>query len=244
MIDGTSAKQLNLSNITEVVSSSITSMGWKRYSAGESSEINYNDRFDLYIRRRKLSDLVSSNDDILKKSSNVLKITSNENASKINASENFLPVVSNAPMGNPQKDMTPSPILPITKGSEKLPVLSGFSNYPSLAAARTESPALVIAFDSEWYYLVVDGQTCRNILSWQFSLIDGEDLVEYVFIICVSCHLYKRLALKVTRFVVFCKYLYAFRHFCKILILKVTKFGILYNNFSVSCHLYIRTNQK
>ena len=57
----------------------------------------------------------------------MLKITSNENASKINASENFLPVVSNTPMGNPQKDMTPSPILPITKGSENLPVLSGNS---------------------------------------------------------------------------------------------------------------------
>lgn len=50
MIDGTSAKQLNLSEITEVVSSSIATMGWKRYSAGESSKINYNYRFDLYIR--------------------------------------------------------------------------------------------------------------------------------------------------------------------------------------------------
>lgn len=89
MIDGTSAKQLNLSEITEVVSSSVTSMGWKRYSAGESSEINYNYRFDLYIRRRKLSDLVSQNDDILKKSSNVLQITSNENASKIRVSRHF-----------------------------------------------------------------------------------------------------------------------------------------------------------
>ena len=182
MIDGTSAKQLNLSEITEVVSSSITSMLWKRYSAGESSEINYNYRFDLYIRRRKLSDLMSKNDDILKKSSNVLEITNNKNPSKIKGSKELPGMVSNTPMGNPQKDLTPSPILPITRGSENLPVLSGFSNYPSLAAARTESPALVIAFDSEWYYMVNDGQTYRSILSWQFSLIDGEDLVEYVFI--------------------------------------------------------------
>ena len=58
MIDGTSAKKLDLSQITEVVSSSVTSNGWKRYSVGESSQINYNYRFDLYIRRRKLSDWV------------------------------------------------------------------------------------------------------------------------------------------------------------------------------------------
>lgn len=182
MIDGTSAKQLNLSEITEVVSSSVTSMGWKRYSVGESSEINYNYRFDLYIRRRKLSDLVSQNDDILKKSSNVLEITSSENTSKIKGFQALPGVVSKDPMGNPQKDLTPSPILPITRGSDNLPVLSSFSNYPSLAAARPDSPALVIAFDSEWYYMVDDGQTYRSILSWQFSLIDGEDLVEYVFI--------------------------------------------------------------
>ena len=165
MIDGTSAKQLNLSEITEVVSSSVTSMGWKRYSVGESSEINYNYRFDLYIRRRKLSDLVSQNDDILKKSSNVLEITSSEKISKIKGFQALPGVVSNAPMGNPQKDLTPSPILPITRGSENLPVLSSFSNYPSLAAARPDSPALVIAFDSEWYYMVDDAQPSRSILS-------------------------------------------------------------------------------
>lgn len=182
MIDGTSAKKLDLSQITEVVSSSVTSNGWKRYSVGESSQINYNYRFDLYIRKRKLSDWVSKNDDILRKSSNVLEITNRENTSKIQDFKTFPGVVSNAPMGIPQKTLTPSPLLPITRGSEKLPVLSGFSNYPSLEATRTDSPALVIAFDSEWYYIVDDGQTYRSILSWQFSLIDGENLIEYIFV--------------------------------------------------------------
>lgn len=182
MIDGTSAKQLNFSEITETVSSSVTSNGWKRYSAGESSEINYNYRFDLYIRKRKLADLVSQNDDILKISSNVLAITSSEKVSKIKGCKALSGMVSKASMGNPQKDLTPSPLVPITRGYENLPVLSSFSNYPSLAATRTDSPALVIAFDSEWYYMVDDSKTHRIILSWQFSLIDGEDLVEYVFI--------------------------------------------------------------
>ena len=182
MIDGTSAKQLNFSEVTAIVSSSVTSTGWKRYSVGQSSEIDYNYRFDLYQRRRKLSDLVSQNGDILKKSPNVLGITSSENTSKINGLEPLSSMVSKDPMGNPQKDLTPSPIIPITKGSENLPMLSSFSNYPSLASARTDSPALVIAFDSEWYYMVDNGHLSRNILSWQFSLIDGEYLVEYVFI--------------------------------------------------------------
>ena len=182
MIDGTSAKQLNLSEITEVVSSSVTPIGWKRCNVGKSSKIDYNYRFDLYIRRRKLSDLVSQNDDFLKKSSKVREITRGEKPSKIKGFKAIPGMVSNTPMGNPQKDLTPSPILPITRGSENLPALSGFSNYPSLVAARPDSPALVIAFDSEWCYMVDDGHTCRSILSWQFSLIDGEDLVEYVFI--------------------------------------------------------------
>ena len=182
MIDGTSAKKIDLSKITDVVSSSITSMGWKRHSVGETSNINYNYRFDLYIRKRKLSNLVSTKDDIFKISSNVLKLTGSEKPSEIKGFKPFSTMVSNAPMGNPQEDLTPSPILSITRGNENLPVLSSFSNYPSLAAARTEKPALVIAFDSEWYYMVDNGQTCRSILSWQFSLIDGEDLVEYVFI--------------------------------------------------------------
>lgn len=50
-------------------------------------------RTSLYLNRnyfrctrRKLSDLVSKNDDILKKSSNVLEITNSENASKITMS--------------------------------------------------------------------------------------------------------------------------------------------------------------
>ena len=182
MIDGTSAKQLNLSEITNIVSSSVTSTGWKRYSVGESSGIDYNYRFDLYQRRRKLSDLVSQNGEILENSPNVLEITNCRNTSKINGLDPLSSMVSKDPMGNPQKDLTPSPILPITRGSEYLPILSGFSNYPSLASARSDSPALVIAFDSEWYYLIDNGQTYRTILSWQFSLIDGQDLVEYVFI--------------------------------------------------------------
>jgi hypothetical protein len=94
--------------------------------------------------------LVSKNDDISKKSSNVLESTKFEIASKIKGSDHISSMVSKAPMGIPQKDLTPSPISSITRGKDNLPVLSEFSNYPSLAAARTDSSALAIAFDSKW----------------------------------------------------------------------------------------------
>ena len=91
-------------------------------------------------------------------------------------------------MGNPKKDLTPLK----TKSKEQdrsvirpgnnLPVLSSFSNYQSLSAIRPDSPALVISFDSEWYYQDPVNKSDRFLLSWQFSVIDGNDLVEYIFI--------------------------------------------------------------
>lgn len=182
MPTGISAKQLDFSELTTIISTVVTSTGWQRYSVGESSSIDYNYRFDLYIRKRNLSKLISKNDDILKKSSNIPANTTSKIPYEIKGSKSFQHMVSKAPMGIPQKDLTPSPILPISTGNENLPSLSGLSHYPSLAAARTYSPALVIAFDSEWYYLVENNQTRRIILSWQFSLISGEDLIEYIFI--------------------------------------------------------------
>lgn len=61
----------------------------------------YLSRNYLRCTRRKLSDWVSKNDDILKKSSNVLEITNSKNASKIKNFKALTGVVSNTPMGNP-----------------------------------------------------------------------------------------------------------------------------------------------
>lgn len=182
IVEDSSARKIDLTETAINISTYVTSSGWTRYNSGESSAINYNHRFDLYVRRRNLRNLLSTNDDISIKSSNVLENTNCETSIKLKGIETLSKAVSNAPMGLPQKDLTPSIISSITRGSENLPVLSDFSSYPSLAAVRTNTPAIVIAFDSEWYYMVENGQTYRNILSWQFSLIDGEDLVEYVFI--------------------------------------------------------------
>lgn len=61
----------------------------------------YLNRNYLRCTRRKLSDLVSKNDDILKKSSNVLEITNSENASKIKSFKALSGMVSNTSMGSP-----------------------------------------------------------------------------------------------------------------------------------------------
>ena len=47
------------------------------------------------------------NDDILKKSSNTLETSTCDKACKFNGFRAFSDMVSNAPMGNPKKDMTP-----------------------------------------------------------------------------------------------------------------------------------------
>ena len=185
---GTVLKELNLEEITRTISPAVKTSGWKQFSTGESSEIDFNKRFDFYIRRRNLSELMMQNDDILKKSSNEVDTVNRSKASKINGFETFPDTVSNPPMGNPKKDLTPLK----TKSKEQdrsvirpgnnLPVLSSFSNYQSLSAIRPDSPALVISFDSEWYYQDPVNKSDRILLSWQFSVIDGNDLVEYIFV--------------------------------------------------------------
>ena len=131
---GTVLKELNPEEITRIISPVVKTSGWKQFSTGESSEIDFNKRFDLYIRRRNLSKLMMQNDDILKKSSNEVDTVNRSEASKINGFETFPDTVSNPPMGNPQKDLTPpktkskEPDRSVIKSGNNLPVLSSFSN--------------------------------------------------------------------------------------------------------------------
>jgi len=179
---------LDYKKITDIIAASVPSAGWKRIDTGASAKIDYNYRFDLYMRRRNLACLVgqkeAQNDDLLKKSSNQTQSISPEKPVEIKASEHFPSTVSKGRMGGPNVGLTPSTsmLLPVTRGNEHLPVLSNFSNYPSLTAIKSDSPALVIAYDSEWYYPTGDESDGRIVLTWQFSVISGEDLVEYIFV--------------------------------------------------------------
>lgn len=37
--------------------------GWKKLNTGTTSQINYNYRFDLYVRERKLAEIIQTGDD-------------------------------------------------------------------------------------------------------------------------------------------------------------------------------------
>ena len=95
---GTVLKQLNLEEITNIVSPAVKTSGWKQFNTGESEGINYNYRFNLYIRRRNLSELMMQNDVLLKNTSNEVDTTNRSKASKINGFDTFPDTVSNPPM--------------------------------------------------------------------------------------------------------------------------------------------------
>lgn len=67
---------------------------------------------------------------------------------------------------------------PVVHASCSLPD-SDFAKYRSIAALRRYGESLVIAYDSEW---VDAGAGFRQMLSWQFACIDGEDLYQFVFL--------------------------------------------------------------
>lgn len=164
------------------ISLEVAKDGWKQLDAGQSNSIDYNFRFDFFVRRRAFRDLVSTKGILSQKKPNALLPTDRRKLKNNAASRRISPMVSNAPMGNPKKDLTPSPLAKVTAGNDELPVLSGFSDYPSLAAARKKNPALVIAFDSEWQSSEDDESAGREMLTWQFALIEGTSLVEFIFV--------------------------------------------------------------
>ena len=139
--------------------------GWLQESMGQyrSNGINKEKKgFKLYTRRRNLNTFI---DDFSKKSS----IDDSAKAYKYRGSE----AGSSSPLGNPKSKLTPT-----SDVNKALPALSSFSDYKSLMAIRKDKPCLLIGFDSEWESLDYG----REMLSWQYALIDGEDLVEFVFL--------------------------------------------------------------
>ena len=165
--------------------------GWEQLDVGCSRRINYNNTLLLYKRCRDVCDVLCEsieNDkhcydisdmsyiseksdsetsnyssikvtDLLKKTEFTEEITDDNHAGSFPT------------MGMPNVDYDPNP----TVGAELR--LSRFDDFRSLCALRTDEDSLVIGFDSEWY-----GEDTRKMLSWQFALINGTKLVEYVFI--------------------------------------------------------------
>ncbi len=155
--------------------------GWTKDSLGQyrsNGQIKDKEGFDLYIRRRNLNSFIddyfqeSSSDDCPKPPNNRASDTG-----------------SSLPMGNPEPKLTPSACEGVDclgsseEDKKSLPALSSFSKYPSLMAARKDMPCLLIGYDSEWQNIKAGDEVIdRNMLSWQYALVDGEDLVEFVFL--------------------------------------------------------------
>lgn len=164
---------------------------WKQLDVGSSRRRDYNDGLLLYKRTRNLSDVMHTSntnggfsDDISKKSS--IAAETNDGISHLfkqkeadfQENQPILAVNSDSecagsflPMGTPTPDVDPDP----AAGAELR--LSRFDDFQSLRALRSDEDSLVIGFDSEWY-----GDDTRKMLSWQFALIHGKQLVEYVFL--------------------------------------------------------------
>lgn len=181
MTDKTKFKEIDYSRLTEVVSSAVASTGWEIRSMGKTSRINYNIGFNLYIRRRKLSCLMSEN----AANQRMIGVNGIENSKKsdqTNPANTEEIYISDKSKEKQKQDIAQFAISSVTRGNENLPVLSNFSDYQSLNNISSGKPAIVIAFDSEWYYPGGEDKNGRVVLSWQFSVIDGEDLVEFVFV--------------------------------------------------------------
>ena len=154
----------------------LASKGWVKHDIGQyrsSGQIKDKGGFQLYIRRRNLRRFT---DDFSKKSS---AANPQPPCKSTSSGAGSLP-----PMGNPKPELTPLPSKPVphadssSKSGSSLPSLSSFQEYPSLMAARKEMPCLLIGYDSEWE----NTDFGRDMLSWQYALVDGEDLVEFVFL--------------------------------------------------------------
>jgi len=182
--------------------------GWQKESVGRIFKTNLNDKIDLYTRARKLNEIYQKEHgtDVFFESK---KETQNGDISKISPTNTTTVVqqnpvksmlrtvpetmVSKPTMGYPKLGVTPDTrdgvldACGLYEHSENLPSLSHAENYPSIAAIRQGRDALVIAYDSEWFYKENEkpddfslGE--RYLLSWGFALVYQDELREYMFL--------------------------------------------------------------
>ena len=164
---------------------------WKQLDVGGSRRCDYNDCLLLYKRTRHLSEVIHTAvaknekpDDISKKSSATTVVNDGilqhfkQNKAEIQLNRPALEKNSDGKcVGSFHGMGTPTPVVdpdPIACSELRL---SRFDDFQSLRALRSDENSLVIGFDSEWY-----GDDTRKMLSWQFALIHGTQLVEYIFL--------------------------------------------------------------
>ena len=159
-----------------VKNNNLEANGWKRMSIGHyrnSRQIKEIEGYFLYVRNTAF-------DDFLKKSSFSALSKTPKNPVNTRISE----WGSKEPMGNPEKNLTPLQSDKVAakfsgcRNSGNLPELAHFADFRSLVSIRPDKPCILIGYDSEWQNLP-EG---RNMLSWQFTVIWNERLIEFCFL--------------------------------------------------------------
>lgn len=154
---------MDTAKVQQIVSE-LNKAGWKNQPVGHyktkvngQNVISQITGFEVFIRDRDF-------DEFLKNSS----LSNSAKPHKMGVSG----VGSTSPMGVPVPSLTPSQ-------TKALPALADFESYPSLMDARPDKPCILIGYDSEWENLQ-DGS--RDMLSWQFAVVHGYQMIELCFV--------------------------------------------------------------
>lgn len=150
---------MDTTKVQQIVSE-LNNAGWKNQPVGQyrsNGQTKQITGFEVFIRDRDF-------DDFLKKSS----LNNSKKPHKMGVSG----VGSTSPMGVPVTSLTPSQ-------TKALPALADFESYPSLVDARPDKPCILIGYDSEWENLQNGG---RDMLSWQFAVVHGYQMIEMCFV--------------------------------------------------------------
>lgn len=143
--------------------------GWEKVPVGFSGRKSYDDQFDLYRRKRKLSEIVPGFDD----KSGLSSMADSKKSDKLYKK----PMVSEAGMGVSFSDMTPSALSAVaTDGSH------GFAHCGSLLSLRGDRVSSVVTCGVSCCNVNRHGIVDREIMSWQYAFVLDSAVSEYVFL--------------------------------------------------------------
>lgn len=150
---------INSTEIQQVLSVS----GWQRCETGYTKQINYDDKLILFKRKRRVNEVCNGEKNKISPKINCVDVD--------NTMDSGLGSISN--MGEHKRKVTPD--------GDDIARISLFEKYKSLRNIRSDKESLVIAYDSEFFYLD-DEMTERCMLSWQFAVMVKNYIYEFVFL--------------------------------------------------------------
>lgn len=153
--------------------------GWVKADVGYNRTKNYNDLYELHIRKRRLKDVLENKKNITDsdffslKKSNTLQNDVLQNTVKMRHEAMLDGKVSNATMGTQKIYLTPT---------DTLPALSHFDEFTSFSDFnKNAKDSLVVSFDTEYYFNDASQTGLRKMLSYQFACVCNDYLYEFIF---------------------------------------------------------------